>query len=113
MKSIFKTIPSHIFIKEAESYCHSLIHLVFHYLGLYTESEVNTNDGRLDCVVKTPTHIYVIEFKLNKSAEEAMQQIKDKGYAEKYRADPRETVLVGVNFSSELKTVEEWKSEGL
>jgi Protein of unknown function (DUF1703). len=37
------------------------------------------NDGRLDCLVKTPTHIYVIEFKLNKSADEAMQQIKDKG----------------------------------
>ena len=113
VKSIFKTIPSHIFIKEAESYYHSLIHLVFHYLGLYTESEVNTNDGRLDCVVKTPTHIYVIEFKLNKSADEAMQQIKDKGYAEKYRADPRPKVLVGVNFSSETKTVEGWKTEAL
>ncbi len=56
-------------------------------------SEVNTNDGRLDCVVKTPPHIYVIEFKLNKSA------------------DPRPKVLVGVNFSSEAKTVEGWKSE--
>ena len=111
IKAIFKTIPSHIFIKEAESYYHSLIHLVFHYLGLYSESEVNTNDGRLDCVVKTPSHIYVIEFKLNRSADEALQQIKDKGYAEKYRADPREKVLLGVNFSSELKTVEGWKTE--
>jgi hypothetical protein len=90
-----------------------LIHLVFHYLGLYTESEVNTNDGRLDCVVKTPTHIYVIEFKLDKSADAALKQIRDKGYAEKYRADPREKVLVGVNFSSELKTVDGWKSEVL
>lgn len=113
MKSIFKTIPSQIFIKEAESYYHSLIYLVFHYLGLYTDSEVNTNDGRLDCVVKTPTHIYVIEFKLNKSADEAMQQIKDKGYAEKYRADPRQKWLLGINFSSEAKTVEGWKSERL
>jgi hypothetical protein len=113
VKSIFKTIPSQIFIKEAESYYHSLIYLVFHYLGLYTDSEVNTNDGRLDCVVKTPTHIYVIEFKLNKSADEAMQQIKDKGYAEKYRADPRQKWLLGINFSSEAKTVEGWKSERL
>jgi hypothetical protein len=113
VKSIFKTIPSHIFIAEAESYYHSLIHLVFHYLGLYTESEVNTNDGRLDCVVKTPTHIYVLEFKLNKSAEKALQQIKDKAYAEKYRADPRQKVLVGVNFSSALKTVDGWVSEVL
>lgn len=64
-------------------------------------------------MVKTPTHIYVIEFKLNKSADEAMQQIKDKGYAEKYRADPRPKVLVGVNFSSEAKTVEGGESEAL
>ncbi len=113
VKSIFKTIPSHIFIAKAEHYYHSLIYLVFFYLGQYTDSEVNTNDGRLDCVVKTPTHIYVIEFKLDKGAEEALQQIKDKGYAEKYRADPREKVLVGINFSSELKTVEGWQEEVL
>lgn len=113
VKSIFKTIPSHIFIAKAEHYYHSLIYLVFFYLGQYTESEVNTNDGRLDCVVQTPTHIYVIEFKLDQSAETALQQIKDKGYAEKYRADPRAKVLVGINFSSELKTVEGWKVEAL
>ena len=111
VKSIFKTIPSHIFIKEAESYYHSLIFLVFHYLGLYTESEVNTNDGRLDCVVKTANYIHVIEFKLNKNADDALQQIKSKGYAEKYRADQRTKVLLGINFSSELKTVEGWESE--
>jgi hypothetical protein len=113
VKSIFKTIPSHIFIAKAEHYYHSLIYLVFFYLGQYTDSEVNTNDGRLDCVVQTPTHIYVIEFKLDKSADAALKQIKDKAYAEKYRADPREKVLVGINFSSELKTVEGWKTEVL
>jgi hypothetical protein len=113
VKSIFKTIPSQIFIARAEHYYHSLIYLVFFYLGQYTESEVNTNDGRLDCVVQTPTHIYVIEFKLDKSADKALAQIKDKGYAEKYRADPRPKVLVGINFSSEAKTVEGWKTEVL
>lgn len=110
VKSIFKTIPSHIFIAKAEHYYHSLIYLVFFYLGQYTQSEVNTSDGRLDCVVQTPTHIYVIEFKLDKSADAALKQIHDKGYAEKYRTDPREKVLVGINFSSELKTVETWKT---
>ncbi|MFN3786273.1 MAG: PD-(D/E)XK nuclease domain-containing protein [Thiothrix sp.] len=111
VKSIFKTISSHISIANAEHYYHSLIYLVFYYLGLYTESEVSTNDGRLDCVVQTPTHIYVIEFKLDKNAAAALQQITDKGYAEKYRADPRPKVLVGINFSSEMKTVADWKSE--
>ena len=111
VKSIFKNIPSQIFIKNAEAYYHSLIHLVFFYLGQYTESEVNTNDGRLDCVVQTPTHIYILEFKRDKSADEALQQIKDKGYADKYAADPRPKVLLGINFSSEEKTVDDWKMD--
>ena len=113
IKTIFKNIPSQIFIKEAESYYHSLIYLVFYYLGQYSESEVNTNNGRLDCVVKTPERIYVIEFKLNKTAAAALQQIKDKSYAEKYRADPREKVMLGINFSSESKSVEGWEMEVL
>ena len=111
IKTIFKNIPSQIFIKEAESYYHSLIYLVFYYLGQYSESEVNTNNGRLDCVVKTPERIYVIEFKLNKTAAVALQQIKDKGYAEKYRADPRDKMMLGINFSSDTKSVEGWEME--
>lgn len=111
INSIFKNIPSHIFIAEAEAYYHSLIFLVFFYLGQYAESEVNTNNGRLDCVVKTNKHIYVIEFKLNQSAKAALQQIKDKGYAEKYLADSRQKVLLGVNFSSEDKAVKDWLAD--
>ena len=111
IKSIFKNIPSHIFISHAEAYYHSLIYLVFFYLGQYTESEVNTSDGRLDCIVQSPTHIYILEFKLDESAEAALAQIKERGYAEKYAADPRPKVLLGINFSREQKTVEEWRTE--
>ncbi|MEM7132884.1 MAG: ATP-binding protein [Chloroflexota bacterium] len=111
VKSIFKNIPSHIFLAKAEAYYHSLIYLVFFYLGQYTESEVNTNDGRLDCVVKTTTHVYILEFKLDKSADEALQQIHGKGYADKYASDPRPKILLGINFSSKQKTVDDWKME--
>ena len=111
IKSIFKNIPAQIFIKKAEAYYHSLIYLVFFYLGQYTKAEVNTNDGRLDCVVQTPTHIYILEFKLDKSGEEALQQIQDKGYADKYAADLRPKVLLGINFSSADKTVDEWQTD--
>ncbi|MEZ4863827.1 MAG: AAA family ATPase [Caldilineaceae bacterium] len=105
IKGIFKNIPSHIFLGKAEAYYHSLIYLVFFYLGQYTESEVNTNNGRLDCVVQSPTHIYILEFKLDESAETALTQIKDRGYADKYAADPRSKVLIGINFSSQDKTL--------
>lgn len=113
IKTIFKKIPFHIFIKEAEAYYHSLIYLVFFYLGQYTEAEVNDSTGRIDCIVKTPTHLYIIEFKLDQSAKVALQQIKDKDYAGAYRADPRQIVLVGINFSSKEKTVDDWLAEAL
>ncbi len=111
IKSIFKTIPSHIFIQKAEAYYHSLIYLVFFYLGQYSESEINTSNGRLDCVVKTSSHIYIIEFKLDKSAQIALEQIKQRGYADKYRLDERSKILLGINFSSQEKTVDDWLSE--
>lgn len=111
VKSIFKNIPSHIFLNRAEAYYHSLLYLVFYYLGQYIESEVSTSDGRLDSVVKTDEHIYILEFKLDQSAEAALKQIKDRGYAEKYAADERPKVLVGINFRSESKTVDGWLSE--
>lgn len=109
IKSIFKNIPYPIFKAEGEFYYHSLIYLVFYYLGDFIESEVNTNDGRLDAVIKTDKYIYILEFKLNKSGEIALKQIKEKGYAEKYYGDNREKILIGINFSSELKTVDDWK----
>lgn len=116
IKSIFKNIPYPIFKAEGEFYYHSLIYLVFFYLGDFIESEVNTNDGRLDAVIKTDKYIYVIEFnpdsyRENKDGETALKQIKDKGYAEKYYGDKREKILMGINFSSELKTVSDWKHE--
>lgn len=111
VKSIFKNIPSQIFIREAEAYYHSLVYLVFFYLGQYTQSEVNTNNGRLDCVVESPTHIYILEFKLDANGATALQQIKDRGYHEKYSADPRPKVLIGINFSSQQKTIDDWTTE--
>jgi len=113
IKSIFKNIPNQLFKAKGEFYYHSLIYLVFFYLGEYIESEVNTNDGRLDAVVKTPKYIYILEFKLNEDAQTALNQIKDKAYAEKYYADDRQKVLIGINFSSELKTVDDWTHETL
>lgn len=111
IKSIFKNIPNQIFKAKGEFYYHSLIYLVFFYLGEYIESEVNTNDGRLDAVVKTNDYIYIIEFKLDETAQTALDQIKSKGYAEKYYADNRMKILMGINFSSEAKTVDDWQIE--
>ena len=111
INSIFINIPSQIFKVEGEFYYHSLVYLVFFYLGEYIESEVNTNNGRLDAVVKTAKYIYILEFKLNESGKTALKQIKNKGYAEKYYSDSREKILLGINFNSTSKTVDDWKQE--
>ena len=113
IKSIFKNIPNQIFKAKGEFYYHSLIYLVFFYLGEYIESEINTNDGRLDAVVKTTHYIYILEFKLDENAKIALEQIKSRGYAEKYYADSREKILLGINFNSALKTIDEWEFEVL
>ncbi|MEM6321219.1 MAG: AAA family ATPase [Bacteroidota bacterium] len=113
VKSIFKNIPNHIFIADREYYYHSIIYLIFLLLGQYVECEINTNDGRLDAVLQTEERIYVIEFKLDQSAEVALQQIKDKKYYEKYTFSEQPIYLVGINFSSTTKSVDDWVMEQL
>lgn len=108
INGLFTSIPHQIFLSKSEAYYHSLIHLVFTYLGLYIESEVSTHRGRADAIVKTATDIFVLEFKLDKSAEEAMAQIQSKGYAEKFATDGRPITAVAINFHSERKEVEQF-----
>ncbi|MFK7979876.1 MAG: PD-(D/E)XK nuclease domain-containing protein, partial [Saprospiraceae bacterium] len=110
INSLFKSIPSHIFIKEKEAYYHSVVFLVFQYLGQFIEAEINTSDGRIDAVVQTDTHVYVLEFKLDESADAAIQQIEEKGYAEKYQSTEKQIVGLGINFSSTTKSVANWKT---
>ncbi len=109
INSLFKSIPSHIFIKEKEAYYHSVVFLVFQYLGQFIEAEINTSDGRIDAVVQTDTHIYVLEFKLDESADKAIQQIQTKAYLEKYKNQDKKLVGLGINFSSKTKSVSDWK----
>ena len=111
INSLFKSVPSHIFIKEKEAYYHSLVFLIFQYLGQFIEAEVQTSDGRIDAVVQTDSHIYIVEFKLDASAEDALKQIRQKSYADKYATSGKQIVAVGTNFSSESKSVDDWKIE--
>ncbi|MBR4543585.1 MAG: PD-(D/E)XK nuclease domain-containing protein [Lachnospiraceae bacterium] len=62
-----------------------------------------------DCIVETDDYVYIFEFKRDKSAEEALQQIEDTGYAKPYEADKRTILKVGVNFDSKDRTIDGWK----
>lgn len=85
-----------------------VFYLVFKLMGQFTGAAVRSARGRADAVVKTPKYIYVFEFKLNGTAEQALQQIDEKGYLIPYQADDREVVKVGVEFSAEKRNINRW-----
>ena len=94
---------------DAEFYFHNAVALIFKMVGFYTETERHTSDGRMDMVVQTADYIYLFEFKLDKSADEALAQIEEKQYALPFANDPRKLYKIGVNFSSETRRIENWK----
>ena len=103
----FSYIPYSLWQKENEQYYHAIVHLLFSLLGVYIQSEVQTQKGRTDSIVMFENEVFIFEFKLDKSAEEAFFQIENKGYADKYKDSGMPIYKVGVNFSSETKAVEE------
>ena len=108
LKVFYAQIDYDIKLKH-EKYYQSIFYVLFMMLGTRIETEVKTNDGRMDCVIKTDTHIYIFEFKLDKTTDEAIAQIKKKEYYNKYLLDKRKLVLVGVNFDSSNGSIKEWK----
>ena len=111
LQSVFKSIPYQLQESYPEKFFHAAIHLLFTYMGLSVHSEVCTSDGRLDALVETDTHIYILEFKLDESAEVALAQIRRKEYYQAFWNKGKAVVGIGVNFSSATKNVEEWKVE--
>ena len=107
LNSIFKSIPYEVWQKENEHFYHAIIHLTFRLLGIYVETQVQTSDGRIDSIVQTQKYIYAFEFKLNESAEKALQQVKDKKYLEPYLHHGKSCFGIGVNFSKQDKKVQE------
>jgi hypothetical protein len=109
INAMLKDVPSEMFQDSGERFYHALVHLHFRYLGLFMESQVHTSDGRMDAVVQTPTHVYILEFKIDKSENAAIKQIEDKGYAERYRAEGKTIVGVGVAFTTTKRGLKGWK----
>ena len=96
--------------RERERYFHYTFYLIFRLVSVYTVyTEKAQSQGRVDCIVETPDYIYIFEFKLDGTADEALAQIEEKGYARPYSADSRQLYKIGVSFSSATGTVEEWK----
>ena len=100
-------------IKATEKHFQYTFYLLLRLIGVYCQAikvEDRQSYGRVDCTLELKEYVYIFEFKLDGSADEALQQIEQKGYAKPYATDPRQVIRIGMNFSSETRTIAEWKA---
>ena len=98
-------------VSNAEGFYEWSLYLIFSMLNVYVRTQVKCAGGRADMVVHMPDATYVIELKINGTAQEALQQINSRNYAIPYATEGKKVVKVGVRFSMESKTIEEWAVE--
>ncbi len=97
--------------REKERYFHYTFYLLLRLISVYTVyTEKQQSQGRVDCIIETQDYIYIFEFKLDGTADEALKQIEEKGYAKPYGSDARKLYKIGVSFSSETGTVEDFRT---
>ena len=107
LKSLFRDIPYDMTDRQNEQMWQTICYVVLRSIGVNVNGEVKTNDGRIDMVVDLPNDIYIVEFKLDRPAAEAMEQIKGKDYAGKYALSKKSVTLVGISFSAAKRTIVE------
>lgn len=99
---------SQIDLGDLELHYRNVIYLVMKLMGFYTEAELQTAAGRIDLLVGTSDYLYLFEFKLNKSPEEAMGQINHRDYLLPFKADGRKVVKIGANFDNAIRSISGW-----
>lgn len=107
LQSFFSDTPYEL-VRDLELHYQNVLFIIFRLVGFYTQAEYHTSEGRVDLVIRTDQFIYVMEFKLDGTAEEALQQIEEKQYALPFASDSRRLFKVGVNFSNATRNIEKW-----
>jgi hypothetical protein len=95
---------------KTEAFYHRIFFFFFRMLNNEVYAELRSSKGAADVVITTPKYIYIVEIKIDASADAALQQIDDKGYATPYLADGRQIVKLGISFSTETRTITEWRA---
>ena len=109
LKAFLADIPYDLTDRQNEQMWQTIVYVVLKAVGFGVDAEVKTNRGRIDMTCETPSGIYLIEFKLDRSAEEALAQIDANDYSEKYDFRGKKLVRIGVSFSSERRTIADVK----
>lgn len=104
ISSIFAGISYNMFVGEREGYYQTIIYLLIKLIGIEIQTEVQTNEGRIDAVIETESTIYIMEFKLG-LAEAAIKQIKEKKYYQKYFNAKKKVQIIGIGLDSQKRNI--------
>ena len=108
LEVIFSGATYEIAINSEKAFQQAM-YIIMELLGEYVEAERHTSNGRIDLLLQTKDYIYIVELKINNTADAALQQIEEKGYAKPFANDPRKLFKIGVSFSTENRRIEDWK----
>ena len=107
--ALFARLPYPNDEKLVEQNFQNVVYIVFMLLGQFTMTEIHSAKGRADCIVETDDYVYIFEFKRDSTADEAIKQIEDTGYASPYAADKRKLIKIGASFDSKERNLDGWK----
>lgn len=114
LKSYLASVPySDKIISKREAYYETILYLIFSFMNRYVQTQVRSCRGRADMVMQYKDSIYVIEIKIDKTAEEALRQIDEKGYMIPYENSGKKLIKCGVSFSTDTRTLKDWKIKEL
>ena len=107
LQSFFADTPYEL-VRDLELHYQNVLFIIYKLLGFYVQAEYHTSNGRIDMILKTDKYVYVMEFKFDGTADEALKQIEER-YAVPFRKDPRQLIVMGGNFSSKTRNIDGWK----
>lgn len=108
LKSFLSDIPYDLSKNKPEVYFENNIYIIFKLMGFIVETEYRTSSGRIDLLVRAKGFTYVIELKLNGTAEDALSQIEERQYALPFAKDSRQLFKIGISFSKETRNIDRW-----
>ena len=108
LQSFLADIPYDLSKNKPEVYFENNLYIIFKLLGFYVATEYRTSQGRVDIVLSTPKYVYVIELKLNGTAEDAIAQIKDRAYTLPFATADRQVITIGIGFSQQTRNIDRW-----
>lgn len=111
LTALFARLPYSADDKPMERDFQNVVYIVFMLLGQFVRTELHSAKGRADCVVETADYVYIFEFKRDGSTQDALAQIKEKGYEKPYAADSRTLYKIGANFDSKTRDLDGWQVE--